>query len=217
MMTENSNKINMHPGMGAAARSFLLYCLFPLFVFFLFIAPSFSAESQNAGLYGYESTGGEYLLGPGDVLEVNVFGEPEVSSSAVVRTDGRISLPLAGELNAAGITPDELSGSIRKRLEKFIETPEVSVILSEARPKSYYILGQVESPGEYDITRPVTVLQAIARAGGFLEWAKKGRIMVVGEPGTEEKITLFNYDAFLKNPDRTQNVILQPGDTIVVP
>ncbi len=166
---------------------------------------------------GTLENGEGYNLGPGDVLDIQVYGEPEVSSSVMIRMDGRISLPLAGEIHAAGRTPSELSGEIRGKLERFIEAPEVAVILVESRSKRYYVLGQVGDPGEYDMTHPVTVVQAIARAGGFLEWAKKGRIMIVGESGGDEKITYFDYDGFLKRPERHRNIVIQPGDTIVVP
>ncbi len=158
-----------------------------------------------------------YAIGPGDVLDVRVFSEPEVSSMVTVRIDGRISLPLAGEFMAVGVAPEKLAAEIRESLERFIESPKVTVILAENRSKSYYILGQVGSPGEYAIRQPVTVIQAIARAGGFLEWANKRRIMIVGGPGTGDQITYFNYNDFLNRPDSGQNVLIQPGDTIVVP
>jgi len=158
-----------------------------------------------------------YAIGPGDLLDVRVFGEPEVSSMVTVRIDGRISLPLAGEFMAAGEAPEKLASDIRESLERYIDSPKVTVIVAENRSKSYYILGQVGSPGEYTIRQPVTVIQAIARAGGFLEWANKRRIMVVSGPGTAETIAFFNYNDFLSRPDSKQNIVVQPGDTIVVP
>lgn len=158
-----------------------------------------------------------YLFGPGDVLDVFVFGEPEVSVTVNVRIDGRISVPLAGEFKAAGVSPEELTGQIRTKLEQFIESPDVTVMLVESRSRSYYVLGQVESPGEYRLIQPITVLQAIARAGGFLEWANKRNIMVVSGPGRDDAILFFNYNDFLKNADSQQNIVIQSGDTIVIP
>lgn len=192
---------------------------FDVFVFLLLLAIvlSLGIHAAEASQHGTAENGNEYFFGPGDIIDVRVFSEPEVSSSVTVRIDGRISLPLAGEFMAAGVTPQELTEKIRKRLERFIDSPEVTVILVDSRSKSYFILGQVDSPGEYDIIQPVTVVQAIARAGGFLEWANKRRIMIVGGPGTEEKITYFNYTDFLNKADSKQNVIIQSGDTIVVP
>lgn len=158
-----------------------------------------------------------YEIAAGDVLNVFVYEEPEITQNVVVRNDGRISLPLIGDVMAAGTTPEVLAEVITLKLSKFIETVEVSVILVESGGQVYYVLGQVNAPGQYNITRPVTVLQAIARAGGFLEWAKKSRIMVVSESNSEEKIRYFNYDDFLEGKNVDGNVVLEPGDTIVVP
>jgi polysaccharide export outer membrane protein len=158
-----------------------------------------------------------YKFGVGDVLEVLVFNEPEISKTVFVRNDGRIALPLIGEFMAAGTTPETLAEKIREKLMKVVAEPNVTVILTENNSKVYYILGQIEEPGLYTITRPITVLQAIARAGGFLEWAKKSRIMIVSGPKTSEKITYFNYDDFLGGDNIGQNVVINPEDTIVVP
>lgn len=158
-----------------------------------------------------------YEFGPGDVLAVYVYEEPEISQTVTVRSDGRISLPLVGDVEAAGRTPEGLAQKISQKLEKFVEAPEVTVILTQSRPKVYYILGQVKSPGEYSIDRQVTVLQAIARAGGFTEWAKKSRIMVVKAPEAEKAVLYFDYDKFLDEPAEERNVELKAGDTIVVP
>lgn len=158
-----------------------------------------------------------YKFGAGDVLEVLVFGEPEISKTVFVRSDGRISLPLVGEFLAAGMTPEALSTKISEKLLKVVAEPNVTVILTENNSKVYYVLGQIGQPGQYTITRPVTVLQVIARAGGFLEWAKKSRIMIVSGPQESGKITYFDYDDFLKGDDIEQNAVIKPEDTIVIP
>ena len=158
-----------------------------------------------------------YKFGAGDVLEVLVFGEPEISKTVFVRSDGRISLPLVGEFMAASSTPEALAAKISAKLLKVVENPNVTVILTENNSKVYYVLGQINQPGQYKITRPVTILQAIAQAGGFLEWAKKSRIMIVSGPQESEKITYFNYDDFLKGDDIGQNAVIKPEDTIVIP
>ncbi len=181
---------------------------------FFFLTPQAVYAQQQAADFS-----GQYILEAGDVLDVMVYGESEISRTVFVRIDGRISLPLAGEVQAAGLTPAGLGKKITEKLERFLEEPEVTVILAESRSKVYYILGQVQNPGEYAITQPVTVVQAIARAGGFLEWAKKDRIMIVSGP-TEEKaenISYFNYDKFLSRDAEGRNVVIQPGDTIVIP
>ena len=180
----------------------------------LFILPLSAGQAQQAQS---EKDAGIYEFGAGDVLNIYVYEEPEISQTVTVRSDGRISLPLVGDVSAAGQTPEGLAGKIADKLEKFIDVPNVTVTLAESRPKVYYILGQVEAPGEYDINRPVTVIQAISRAGGFLEWAKKSRIMVVSGHDQSETVTYFDYDEFLDHPDEEKNVVLKPGDTIVVP
>lgn len=160
---------------------------------------------------------GFYEFGAGDVLEVLVFDEPQLSKTVFVRNDGRISLPLVGELMVAGMTPESLAQKITEKLMKVIEEPKVTVILTENKSKVYYVLGQITTPGQYTITQPVTVLQAIAKAGGFLEWAKKSDITIVRDKQLPEKILYFNYDDFLKGENIEQNVVIRPGDTIVVP
>jgi len=188
--------------------------LIPLFMaacLFLFNTSALGAQQQKP------EENGLYKFGAGDVLEVLVFDEPEISKTVFVRSDGRISLPLVGEFMAAGITPEALSAKISEKLLKVVEEPNVTVLLTENNSKVYYILGQIEQPGQYTITRPVTILQAISRAGGFLEWAKKSRIMIVSGPQNSEKITYFNYDDFLKGDNIEQNAVIKPEDTIVIP
>ncbi|MCU0600194.1 MAG: polysaccharide export protein [Desulfobacterales bacterium] len=159
---------------------------------------------------------GVYKFDVGDVLDVIVYEDPDMSRTVTVRSDGRISLPLVGEIMASGSTPEVLTKTITEKLTKYADDPKVTVILAQGRERVFYILGQIEEPGQYAITQPVTVLQAIARAGGFLEWAKKSRIMIVSAPGEPQKITYFNYENFLGGDD-AGNVLINPGETIVVP
>lgn len=184
-----------------------------LLVFSVFIPDAVYAQQQD------EKTSDQYVIGAGDVLDVMVYGESDLSRTVFVRIDGRISLPLAGEVQAAGSSPAELGEKITENLEEFLEEPEVTVILEDSKSKVYYMVGQVESPGEYPITRQITVLQAISRAGGFREWAKKDRIMVVSGPDDEkdENISYFDYEKFLKQDAEGRNMVIQPGDTIVIP
>lgn len=197
--------------MGFASLFFRAGVLALVVVFFIAGAAPVYAQQEKAAVFE------DYILGAGDVLDVRVYGEDEVSRSVFVRIDGRISLPLAGEIKAAGITPEELSEKIAERLSRFFENPNVTVVLAESGSKAYYILGQIEDPGEYTMTRPLTVLQAIGRAGGFLEWAKKDSIMVVSGSGKSEEINYFNYDRFLGGKAEGENILIKPGDTIVIP
>lgn len=192
------------------ARPFVLALLMAVLLLHPLLA---HAQPQKDG----DHTTGEYTFGAGDVLEISVFGEPEISKAVFVRIDGKISLPLIGDVPAANTTATRLAQSITEKLSKFVENPNVTVILAESKSKVYYILGQIKTPGEFLITQPITVLQAIGRAGGLLEWAKKNRIMIVGRPGSTEKIRYFDYDAFLAGRDIDQNITISPGDTIVIP
>jgi polysaccharide export outer membrane protein len=159
-----------------------------------------------------------YVIGANDVLAVNVWKEPDVTRSVPVRSDGKISLPLAGELQAAGQTPRQLEQEITKRLQSYISDPEVTVIVTESRSQKINILGMVARPGTYLLTGSTTVLDAISMAGGFKDFAKKKSIYVLraSPDGTQKRIP-FNYKEVIKGTNPEQNVKLLPGDTVVVP
>jgi len=197
------------PKLGVRA-TYLLILL--ISIVFFFNASSLGAQESkpNSGENVYE-------LGVGDIINVFVYEEPEISQNVTVRSDGRISLPLIGDVVAVGENPEGLAEKITRKLKKFMEVADVTVILVGAREKVYYVVGQVEEPGQYSLERQVTVLQAIANAGGFLEWAKKSRIMIVRRLEDSEKVTYFNYEEFLDGKNIEQNMVIKPGDTIVVP
>jgi polysaccharide export outer membrane protein len=159
----------------------------------------------------------DYLIGVGDVLEVQVWKEPDLSRTVRVRLDGKISLPLAGDVQAAGKTTSELDQFLEKKISDLVTEPAVSVMLVENRSRRYYVVGQVGQPGEFPIEFPLTILQAIARSGGFQEWAKREEIRVVRRSGGKEEFLSFDYDAFVKGKNLQQNVLIAPGDTIIVP
>lgn len=159
-----------------------------------------------------------YVIGASDVLAINVWKEPDVSRVIPVRSDGRISLPLAGELQAAGETPKQLEQEISKRLSSYISEPEVTVIVQESKSRRINILGMVTKPGSYLLSNSMTVLDAIAMAGGFKDFAKQKNIYVLrqGTNGTQTRLP-FNYKDVIKGKNPNQNVQLEPGDTVVVP
>jgi polysaccharide export outer membrane protein len=159
-----------------------------------------------------------FVIGNDDVLAVNVWKEPEISRSVPVRSDGRISLPLVGEVQAAGRTPAKLEVEIASKLKSYIEEPEVTVIVQQINSQKFNILGQVVRPGAYPLTNQITVLDAIAIAGGFRDFAKKKSIYVLRQnpDGTEMRLR-FNYKEVIKAQNLSQNLRLQPRDTIVVP
>lgn len=159
-----------------------------------------------------------FIIGNDDVLAVNVWKEPDISRSIPVRSDGKISLPLVGEVEAAGQTPRKLEQEIASRLKSFISDPEVTVIVQQINSQKFNILGQVTKPGAYSLTNGTTVLDAIALAGGFRDFAKRKSIYVLRQnaDGTQARFP-FNYKEVVSGHNVSQNVKLQPRDTIVVP
>jgi len=152
------------------------------------------------------------------VLAINVWKEPDISRSLPVRSDGKISLPLAGEVQASGETPLKLEQDIAAKLKNYIAEPEVTVIVQQINSQKFNILGQVNRPGSFALANSVTVLDAIALAGGFRDFAKQKSIYVLRQnpDGTQSRIP-FNYKEVLKGHSPAQNIKLQPRDTIVVP
>ena len=160
----------------------------------------------------------EYTIGPDDLLAVNVWKEPEISRNVVVRPDGKISLPLVGDMRASGRTPVQLQEEIKGQLANYLANPEVTVILQEGRSQKFNILGEVEHPGAYPLSRSMTVLEAIAIAGGLRDFAKSRKIYVLRINGDGSRTRLqFNYKEVIKGQSLSQNVELQPRDTVVVP
>ncbi len=160
----------------------------------------------------------EYLIGPGDILAVNVWKEPEISRVIPVRPDGQISLPLIGDLGATGLTPLKLQAKITEKLKAFIANPEVTVIVQEVHSQKFNIVGAVAKAGNYPLTKPMRVLDAIAVAGGFQEFAKTKKVYVLRtKPDGSQQRLPFNYKDVISGKNLGQNVELEPGDTVVVP
>jgi len=159
-----------------------------------------------------------YVIGANDVLAINVWKEPDISRSVPVRSDGKISLPLVGELQAGGETPRQLEQEITKRLQSYISEPEVTVIVTASNSQKVNIMGMVSRPGAYLLTSSTTVLDAIAMAGGFKDFAKQKSIYVLRQApdGTQKRVP-FNYKDVIKGKNADQNIRLQAGDTVVVP
>ncbi len=159
-----------------------------------------------------------YVIGANDVLAINVWKEPDVSRSVPVRSDGKISLPLVGELQAGGQTPQQLEQEIAKRLSSYISEPEVTVIVTDSKSQKINILGMVSRPGAFLLTSSTTVLDAIAMAGGFKDFAKQKSIYVLRQDadGKQQRLS-FNYKDVIKGKNVEQNIRLQAGDTVVVP
>jgi polysaccharide export outer membrane protein len=180
-------------------------------------APSAQKEAASQS-HRASASDNAYVIGAEDVLAINVWKEPEISRSIPVRSDGKISLALIGELQAAGRTPLQLEQEITKRLQNYISEPEVTVIVQDSKSHRINILGMVARPGSYLLTGSTTVLDAIAMAGGFKDFAKQKSIYVLRTKadGTQERIP-FNYKEVIKGKNPEQNIRLLPRDTLVVP
>jgi polysaccharide biosynthesis/export protein len=159
-----------------------------------------------------------FVISVDDVLAVNVWKEAEVSRTVTVRSDGKISLPLVGELQASAKTPKQLEDEIGSKLSGFISEPAVTVIVQEIRSRRFNILGRVARPGSYPITDGATVLDAIAIAGGFLDFAKQKSIYILRKTpdGTQTRLP-FSYKEVVGGKRLEQNIKLEPHDTVVVP
>ncbi len=160
----------------------------------------------------------DYLIGSEDVLNINVWGEPQLSGVVTVRPDGKISTPLAGEIEASGRTPRQLQAGITERLQGFVSNPVVTVIVQEVRSRKINVVGQVQRPGTYPLTGSMRVLDAIALAGGFREFAKVKNVYVLRtDPGGTQQLLPFNYKQVVRGRNPEQNIELENGDTVVVP
>jgi polysaccharide biosynthesis/export protein len=158
----------------------------------------------------------DYVIGVEDVLTVVFWRDKELSAEVVVRPDGKISLPMLNDVVAAGMTPESLAGLIAKAATKFVRDPGATVIVKEIRSRKVYIIGEVIKPGTFQLASEMTVLQAIGEAGGFIEGADKGDVIVVRNEGGKERRFKFNYNEVVKGKNPAQNIRLLPGDTIIV-
>jgi polysaccharide biosynthesis/export protein len=174
-----------------------------------------STATEEAASNPHDQT---FIIGNDDLLAINVWKEPDISRNIPVRSDGRISLPLVGEVQAAGRTPDKLELEIASKLKNYISNPEVTVMVQQINSQKFNILGQVAHPGSFVIANSPTVLDAIALAGGFRDFAKQKAIYILRQnaDGTQIRIA-FNYKEVVKGRNPSQNVRIQPRDTIVVP
>jgi polysaccharide biosynthesis/export protein len=158
-----------------------------------------------------------YIIGPDDELIVTVWKEPDISRTVPVRPDGKISLPLLNDVQAAGLTPMQLTSQIASRLTKFISAPEVTVIVSKVSPPRVYVVGEVARAGAYPLVPGMTALEALSSAGGLTPFAKQSKIYVLRKENGKQNQLPLNYKEVVKGQRPEQNVALKPGDTIVVP
>jgi polysaccharide export outer membrane protein len=186
-------------------------------------APTASpAPAENAGAAGdiplNPGTQTVYRIGVDDVLNISVWQEPDLSRTVPVRPDGKISLPLLGDVTAAGKTAMELQGELKLGLAKFVRNPELTVIVADIRSRRINVIGQVAKPGTFPLTQSMGVLEALASAGGLRDFAKKNGIYVLRTtPDGKRQRLSYSYEDVLKGKSGSRELILQPRDTVVVP
>jgi polysaccharide export outer membrane protein len=154
-----------------------------------------------------------YVIGAQDILMIRVWREQDFTGAYPVRPDGKITIPLVGDVQAGGLTPERLGEQLKQALSAYINAPDVSVSLQTVNSKKFFITGEVNRPGEYSLATPTKVFDALSNAGGFHDFANKKKILIIR--GAER--IKFNYQDILKGKSLEQNILLENGDTIVVP
>ena len=191
----------------------LVFCLSPLIACAQPDTKAFLKEEPAAkSMVDNES----YVIGPEDVLYIHVWKEEALSRTVPVRMDGNISLPLIHQIGAAGLTPLQLEDAIVEKLKGFYENPNVSVTVMEINSFRVYISGEVKTPGVYRLRSETNILQIIPMAGGFTELADKRKIFVIRKENGRDKRLIVDYKKAMKGDDPGSNLVLKPGDTIVV-
>ena len=177
-----------------------------------------SRAKTGPAAFAGSTASSEYIIGPGDVLAIDVWKQPDVSKVLPVRPDGRISLPLIGDFQASGMTPISLQVAIATKLKEYISNPEVNVVVQEIKSRSFNVVGKVMKPGEFDLNKPTSVLDAIALAGGFQDFAKSNKIYVLRRTASGSRQMLpFNYKKVHQGPRSRTKCRAPFGDTLVVP
>ena len=192
------------PRLGAAAVA----------VLFLIAAVGPTAGAAEMDVSAFQKP---YTVQPGDVLDVSVWREEDLQRPVLVRPDGGISFPLVGELNARGMTVAEIDDEITKRLAKYIPEPEVNVSVQQVVGNTVYVVGKVNQPGQIVASRPLDVVQVLGIAGGLNRFADSDNIRILRRAEGGQKAIPFNYDEIEQGENLSQNILLEPGDVVVVP
>jgi polysaccharide export outer membrane protein len=203
-------------------KKLLFLGMIGILFFSIFAPPTYSQKDEKL-LFKKEpqaeaiASSDQYVIGPEDLLYINVWREEALTRAVPVRADGKISLPLVDEVRAAGLTPLQLKQSLTEKLKNFIDNPSVSVVVTEANSFKVYVTGEVRTPGVYRLRSETTLLQIIPMAGGFTDWANQKKILIIRKEGGKESRITANYRKILEGEDPRSNVVLKPGDTVIVP
>lgn len=184
-------------------------------------SPTPAAQSPNAAAgtsaVGLVAVPPGYVIGAQDVLSIVFWRDKDMSAEVVVRPDGKISLPLLNDVQAVGYTPEQLRVALVAAASKFLEEPNATVVVKEIHSRNVFITGNVAKPASYPLTGELTVLHLIAMAGGLLEYSDSGNISIIRNEGGRTEYFKFNYKDVIKRKNVRQNIVLKPGDTVVVP
>jgi polysaccharide export outer membrane protein len=173
------------------------------------------SNSDSATPVGIITPSG-YVIGADDLLSIRFWADAQLSADVVVRPDGKISVPLLNDVQAAGLTPEQLNTALEQAASKFIAEPDATVIVREVRSRKVYVLGQVARPNQVPLNSEMNVLQVLTAVGGLLEYADKSNIVILRVENGRERRFKFNYHDVVKGKNVQQNILLQPGDTVVV-
>jgi polysaccharide biosynthesis/export protein len=175
------------------------------------------ASIKGSAQGGATTADPNYIIGPQDIVDISVWKEPDLSRSVPVRPDGKISLPLLNDIQAAGVTPVQLGAQITSNLAKYMTNPQVTVIVTQINSQRIYILGEIARAGSYTLLPQMTVLQALSDAGGFTAFANSKKIYILRQDNGKQQKIPFNYKDVISGKDPSQNIELKAGDTIIVP
>jgi polysaccharide export outer membrane protein len=184
-----------------------------LFLYVVWVAPCF-AQTLEAPR---SSAVPPYIIQPNDILNIFVYKEQTLSGKVLVRPDGRISVPLVQNIQAAGLNPDQLKQKIEEGLKEYLDAPNVTVVVEAIQSYRIFVLGKVARPGMLTIEKPVSVLQALALAGGFVEFANPTETVIIRNSGEDSILYRFNYPEVIRGRNFSQNMLLKSGDVVVVP
>jgi len=159
----------------------------------------------------------DYVIGPEDQLSIVFYQDKDMSADVVVRPDGKISLPLLNDVQASGLTPEQLRQRLITDAKRLMQDPKATVVVRQINSRKVFITGAVEHPGNFPLMGPTTILQLIAMAGGIKEFADAKKILIIRSEGGRPETFTFNYRDVVSQKNMTQNILLRPGDTVVVP
>jgi polysaccharide biosynthesis/export protein len=182
-------------------------------IFFVGLLVILTSLTRTATCLGADN----YLVAPADTLEISVYGERDLVRELIVRPDGRVSFPLVGDLEVEGKTTTEIKADLEKKVRDYVPNASVSVIVTGLGSLQYYVIGKVANPGTFNMSRTVSVLQALATAGGVTTFAKEGDILIVRRHGKDTTQIPFDYEAVKKGKNLEQNILLERGDVVLVP